>query len=227
MPILPSEPDRYPLDLFNNGENPQAPPWWVARVRPRREKCLARLLGGEEIAFYLPLQRRRAGVANASRVASVPLFPGYLFFQGEGRERLRAFETGAILTLLSVDDQERLHRELKALSLLQGADLPLETASLHRAGDEIRIVRGPLQGLEGVVVRTRSSCRLVVRITALGTSVVAEVEAAWVATGSPVPKRAARNGYEPSGWPRESVRGASQGLGCLETGRASFEEREA
>ena len=54
MPILKREPDTYPDSVFEMTD-----PWWVAHLRSRQEKVLARYLREYQIPFYLPQMEKR------------------------------------------------------------------------------------------------------------------------------------------------------------------------
>lgn len=211
MPILKREPDLYPADLFGSAGDEQAHevavtsrgpchgPWWVAHVRSRQEKLLARHLRAHDIAHYLPQRKQRRPGAVRPRTSYLPLFPGYLFFRGGGAERLAAFGSGVIVRLLEVPEQAALERELIALWRLQAAGAPLVPWEYIGPGDEVEITDGPLRGWSGTVLRTKGALRLVVSVTFLRQSVAAEVDREIVAPLAPpsarrggVAQRAAR-----------------------------------
>lgn len=208
MPILKREPDLYPADLFGaaGDERPDPAagrdrgPWWVAHVRSRQEKLLARHLRAHEVAHYLPQRERRRPGAVRPRTAYLPLFPGYVFFRGGGVERLAAFGSGVIVRLLEVPGQAALERELIALWRLQTAGTPLVPWEYIGPGDEVEITDGPLRGWSGTVLRAKGTLRLVVSVTFLRQSVAAEVDREIVA---PLAPRSAR----PGGVARTAARG--------------------
>src|SRR6185295_6409530 len=57
VPILKPEVDFFPSHLFELSRNEH--PWWVAYVRSRQEKGLARHLAGHGVGFYLPQAEKR------------------------------------------------------------------------------------------------------------------------------------------------------------------------
>src|SRR4051794_17182902 len=60
MPVLPAEPEIYPLSLFTEEAELSGGAWWVLHTRPRQEKSLARELHAGRIPFYLPQVARRS-----------------------------------------------------------------------------------------------------------------------------------------------------------------------
>jgi transcription antitermination factor NusG len=68
--------------------------------------------------------------------------------------------------------------ELSAMRAMIAAEVPLERFPYLAAGKKVRIERGPLAGIEGVLVESRNSRRVVVSIALIHRSVAAEVDVA-------------------------------------------------
>src|SRR5687768_1996863 len=102
MPILPPEPAQFPPGLFTEREAFQAADrqWWVLHVRPRQEKSLARGLCEKELAFYLPLTRRRFRLRGRVLTSLLPLFGGYVFLLANRDERLAALSGRRVVQTL-------------------------------------------------------------------------------------------------------------------------------
>jgi transcriptional antiterminator RfaH len=186
MPLLPLEPFVYPADLFvtaspANGEEKAAPPadlpWWAAHTRPRAEKALARNLLGAQVRFFLPLYRKEwRSRGGRQRSSYLPLFPGYLFLNGDDEARLAALQTNQIARLQPVPDGPRLHADLTCVyRMIQGTDELTPEAQLH-PGAAVRIVEGSLAGLEGKILRRGRKLRFVVEVQFLQRGVSVEVE---------------------------------------------------
>jgi transcription antitermination factor NusG len=70
---------------------------------------------------------------------------------------------------LPVDEIERLRERLSRSSKIAPHPYP-------RRGRRVRVSNGPLQGLEGIIVRRKESCRLVFSIDVIQRSVAVEVD---------------------------------------------------
>lgn len=151
--------------------------WWVAHTRPRNEKALALDLQGRGILHYLPLCRRTTRSRNTGRLTRsiVPVFTGYLFFNGSEEQRCQALTTNRIANTLPVPDQRRLVGELRQIQKALAAETDLKWSGRVRVGDWARVVAGPLMGLEGVVHQRLSRLRLVLNVRMLSQSVSVEV----------------------------------------------------
>jgi transcription antitermination factor NusG len=166
-------PQRFPVDRPLDEDLGR---WVVARVKPRHEKAVAARLALEGVGYYLPVtccvRRRRDN--GKPRKALLPLFPGYISFVGEeNRGRIR--QTGGALQFLYVNDQERFVRELAWIQrLLLESCKPAERPP-HPLGARMRVVRGPLRGVEGILERTGSGCRLWVGVEIFQRHVLVEL----------------------------------------------------
>ncbi len=183
MPLLKKELDVFPPTLFELG--PEGFPWWVAHVRSRQEKALARYLRPIGVPFYLPQREHRVRRASRSFASFLPLFPGYLFFRGTAADRVAALRSNLIVRILDVFDQDLLGAELSQLNALQSSGALLTPCAPLEPGDAVRIVDGPFQGYTGVVVRGADRPRLVVAISVLRKAVEVELERGSVSLRQP------------------------------------------
>jgi len=174
VPILKPEVDLSPSYLFELA--PGEHPWWVAWVRSRQEKGLARHLASHDVGFYLPQTKKQRLRAGRTLVSSLPLFPGYLFFRGSAAARLEALRSNLLVQVLPVLDQEELQKELVSLWRLQLSGAPLVRLPYIEVGDEVEVMDGPFRGWTGKVLREKGRLRLVVSITLLRQSVAAELD---------------------------------------------------
>ena len=152
--------------------------WWVAHTRSRHEKALADELGHLGVFCYLPLCQSVTRSRTTRRVTRsvVPVFPGYLFFMADGEQRHRAMATNHIARTLPVVDLAGLIGQLRQIDLALRSGEPIARSARLAAGDRVRVIGGPLSGLEGVVTRWRSAVRVVLNVEILGQSVSVEVD---------------------------------------------------
>ena len=151
--------------------------WYVAHTRSRNEKILAEEMGRMRIFSYLPLTERVTRSAVTRRVSKsvVPVFPGYVFFLANEEQRYLALRTNRIAQILNVPDQAQLVAELRQVHHLLAQTSAFSVTTRLEEGDWVRIIRGPIQGLEGVVTRGSDRWRLHLNVTTLGQSVHVEI----------------------------------------------------
>src|ERR1051326_3002143 len=171
MPLLRKEAEIFPEDLFDG----VAQPWWVAHVRARHEKMLARELLDRAVPFYVPQieqEKRRGGRTFRS---FLPLFSGYVFFCGADGARGVVRRRPAVVSVLDVEDQELLTSELAQIRKLQLAGASLRPYVEYVPGDVVRVREGAFAGYKGVVVRTKGTQRLIVQVSTLRQLVAVEL----------------------------------------------------
>ena len=174
MPLLKREPDLFPQDLFDLPV--ESHPWWVAHVKSRQEKALARHLQPLGIPYYLPQREQKIRRAGRKFVSYLPLFPGYLFFRGTDDDRCAALRSNLVGRVIEVVDQPLLDAELGRLRTLQESGLPLVSHPYIEPGSAVSITDGPFRGYEGVVVRAKGRLRIVISISLLRTSFAVELD---------------------------------------------------
>jgi transcriptional antiterminator RfaH len=177
MPILPSEPDLFPAELFDQLEAAAAGPWWAMYTLSRREKELMRRLRAMEISFYAPLVAHRTrSPGGRMRESFVPLFASYVFVHGDEEQRHRALSSNCVSRCLQVPDPARLVQDLEQIRRLIELGAPMSIESRIEPGRRVRVRSGPMLGIEGTVVKRRGKEWLVVAVEFLqqGASVLLE-----------------------------------------------------
>jgi len=174
MPILKLEPDLFPDDIFTMSVRER--PWWVAHVRSRQEKALARYLKHFHVPFYLPLRERRIRRSGRTYTSHLPLFASYVFMRGSRDDRVDALRSELVVRMLDVEDQRLLTRELQQLHALQERGLTLVAHPYVAPGDRVRVAEGPFKGYEGSVLRKKGLLRLVVSVSTLRRSLAVELD---------------------------------------------------
>jgi len=155
-----------------------APGWYALIVRPRHEKAVARDLRLRGLEEYLPLYRARRQWSDRVKSIELPLFPGYVFCRFSFRSRFQAVTTPGIVSVVGfgAGDVPVDESQLPAIRNLAASELPIEPCPYLRAGNPVRIEHGALAGLNGILVREKGSCRVVVNVELLQRAVAVEVD---------------------------------------------------
>jgi transcription antitermination factor NusG len=179
MPLLPSEPFMWPENLLAQRPPPQdgSSRWWVLHTKPRTEKSLARHLLMRKLAFFLPLAKKQWRNKSRRLTSYVPLFPGYIFLLGDNQARLDALGTHQVAKCLAVEGQEQLYEDLARIHLLMLSGAPIASESRLKPGAWVEITSGPLQGLEGRVLRRGKRWRFIVEVHFLQRGASVEIDA--------------------------------------------------
>ena len=150
--------------------------WWVVHTRSRNEKALAHDLIHRNISYFLPMSWKVRRRSRRTIRSFLPLFSGYLFFCGQENQRIELLRTNRVANIIEVKDQQTLLNELEQIDQALRAGAPLTPHKYIKAGQRCRVIAGPLIGLEGIVVRTKSATRLVLQIDILGQAASVEID---------------------------------------------------
>jgi transcription antitermination factor NusG len=155
-------------------------PWRIAHVKSRREKALACFLAGHNTSYFLPLIKKRQPSKDRNRYSLIPIFTGYVFFRADNQQRYQALTSGQIANVIEVKDQAQLVHELKQVNEALQGELPIYPYDYVREGQMVRIVRGPMKNLQGIVQSKKSNYRLILRVSGIMQAVAMDVEADWI-----------------------------------------------
>jgi transcriptional antiterminator NusG len=150
--------------------------WWVAHTKSRNEKALAHDLISKNISYFLPMTWKVRRKSHRTIKSLLPLFGGYLFFCGDDDQRTELMRTDRVANLLEVKDQQKLLDELVQIERVLQTGVPLVPHKYIKVGQKCRVLAGPLMGLQGIVVRTKSQTRLVLQVDMLGQAASVEID---------------------------------------------------
>ncbi|MBS0014013.1 MAG: hypothetical protein KFF46_08575 [Desulfobacterales bacterium] len=154
--------------------------WRIAHVKSRREKALAGYLADHGIGYFLPMVQRRQPAAKRVRYSLLPLFPGYLFFKADDSGRYTALRSNQIARVIDVSDPVTLVQELRGIHQALCSGLPVLPADFLQPGRRVRVTKGPLKDVEGVVIRRDKHFRLVLSVSSIMQSVSVELDSDMV-----------------------------------------------
>jgi transcription antitermination factor NusG len=132
------------------------------------------------VEHFLPVYESVRRWKDRRVTLELPLFPGYVFVRIALREQLRVLKVpgvarlvgfGGLPTALPAEEIELLRT-----GLMSG--VRAEPNPLLMVGRKVRVKRGPLAGVKGILVRRKNGTRLVVSVELIQRSVAIEVEEA-------------------------------------------------
>jgi transcriptional antiterminator RfaH len=190
-------PPQEPIFRRSAGSGPE---WFALQVRAKHEKIVAAHLSGRDYEWFLPLYMRRRAWSDRIKVVEAPLFPGYIFCRLDLQNRLPILTTPGVIRIVGYNRSPVSIEvsEISAIQTLVASGLPDQPWPFIAAGDKVRITRGPLRGVEGILIAFKGSHRLILSVTLLQRSVAVEVDSALVVREGPIPARQREADYLPS-----------------------------
>ena len=164
----------YELGSYSTG-----PRWFAVRTRSRQEKSAAAMLATLGVPHFLPLRSEVHQWSDRKQSVTVPLFSGYLFVRINLAKdsRLRILNTSGVAGFvgnqsgpLPIPDQQ-----IEEIRTILETRVECAVIPLVNEGDRVRVLRGPLAGVEGRLVRSNSSSRLSISIETIHKSLLINV----------------------------------------------------
>jgi transcription antitermination factor NusG len=180
------DPALWPGD--DEGENVQVgePKWHALWTHSHCEQLVHDQLAAKQFDLFLPkinVWSRRAGLRCLTQV---PLFPGYLFVRRaiDKRSYTEICKTRGLVRILG-ERWDRLaaipENEIESIQRVLNSACHAVPHSFVREGQRVRISRGPLKDVEGILLRIKPDKGLfVVSIDLLQRSVAVEIDCTLV-----------------------------------------------
>lgn len=161
-------------------ESPSAARWFAVYTNSRHEKKVAQHFTQHQIEHFLPLYSSQRKWSDGSKVnLELPLFPGYIFVHISRAERVKVLSVPGTVAVVGGTGREPSPLPEDAIHALRAGlnERNVEPHPLLTVGQRARIRSGALAGMEGVVLRQKNSCRVVLTIEHIMQSVAVEVNA--------------------------------------------------
>jgi transcription antitermination factor NusG len=151
--------------------------WFAVYTLPRHEKHTAANLISRQIEAFVPLYRTTCKWKKRSpEVLELPLFPTYLFVRIEWGARTAVLSTPGVMSIIGSGRNPWPVPEGEVEALRSGLyKYNVEPHPYLVVGERVRITRGPLTGMEGVLLRKKSGFRVVLGIDQIMSSFAVEV----------------------------------------------------
>lgn len=156
--------------------------WYALYTRHQHEKSVAELLTKKSFTVFLPLYEATHRWKDRLKRLSLPLFPSYVFVHGGLDRQSQMMMTPGVYSILTCASKAQPipDTEIDAVRQMVEGPLRVEPHPFLKCGDWVRVKRGPLEGLEGILARTKGLFRLIISVEMLAKSVAVEIDAELV-----------------------------------------------
>ena len=163
---------------MNNSE--QMARWYAVYTSSRHEKVVAKQLTDRRIETFLPLYRSWHRWKDRRKQVELALFPSYVFVKIAIQYRLGVLQVPGVVTIVGFNGQPFALPEQEINTLRSGLEKQVyaEPHSYLRVGRRVRVVRGPMEGAEGILSRKKDKYRVVISVDVLMRSIAVEVDEA-------------------------------------------------
>jgi transcription antitermination factor NusG len=159
---------------------PQNLEWFAVHTWSRHEKSVFERLREKQIETFLPQYSSPKRWKNGQVSGPVPLFPGYLFVRINAEKPLPVLQTSGVARFVGFGKKPAAipDSEIIQLQAAVGNGTQISPHPFLTVGNRVRIKRGPLAGLTGIMTRDKQGIRVVLSVELISRSVSVELDIA-------------------------------------------------
>ncbi len=153
--------------------------WFAVWTRSRQEKAAAAMLRMLGVRYFLPLKSELRQWSDRKQTVCAPLFSGYLFVRINPTKdsRLQVLKTSGIAGFVgngagpsSIPDQQ-----IEDIQTVLTQKTEFTVIPILEEGDHVRVVRGPLAGIEGRILQRNRTSHLLISIGMIHKSIAVKL----------------------------------------------------
>lgn len=152
--------------------------WYAAYTCANHEKRVNIELEARNVEHFLPLYRSVRRWKDRRVSLELPLFPGYVFVRIALSDRLHVLQIPSVVHLVGFNGHPVALPDHEMDILRSGfpRSLRAEPHAYLTVGRRVRLKSGPLAGIEGILLRRKGNCRVVISIELIQRSVALEMD---------------------------------------------------
>jgi transcription antitermination factor NusG len=142
--------------------------WFAVRTRAQQERMVRDRLRGQGIEPFLPTVARVSRWSDRKKLIEAPLFPGYCFAKFVVQEKSNILQIPGVAYIVGSgrggEGEPVPQEEIDALKVLTLSGMPYAPCADLAEGDPVELVRGPLAGLRGRLIRRDGAHYIVIGV---------------------------------------------------------------
>jgi transcriptional antiterminator RfaH len=157
--------------------------WFALYTKPRFEKKASEDLHALGIENYLPTYKTIRQWSDRKKMVELPLFPSYCFVSIQPSKYLEPLKANGVIKFVWFNNKPVPipDKEIEAIKILCGSQLPLELSSIDFApGQKVIVSQGVLSGIEGEYVKNSGKKKILVRINSINHGVIVSINPEYV-----------------------------------------------
>ena len=151
--------------------------WYALSTRSRHEKQVRDRLTGIGVEPFLPMARKLSQWSDRKVWTETPLFSGYCFARFSLMHSHPVLQTPGIVRIVgSIMPEPIPDEEVAAIKTLTASQRSLESQDYLSEGAWVEVVRGPLTGLRGQLIRRSGQDCIVIRVHLIQQAVTVHID---------------------------------------------------
>lgn len=155
--------------------------WYAVKTRSKHEKLSSSLIATKNIEIYLPVKKTMQEWSDRKKLITFPLFPGYFFVNMPLTQKSLILNTKGVVKILGTPAAEAIPSEqIDTLKFFESHEVEVDPFLNLLNGDYVKVIKGPLKGCFGYLIKKKTKYRLFVNLKVLMQSVSVEIDASSV-----------------------------------------------
>lgn len=169
----------------------QAHPWFALRLRSNYERIAGSHLRDRGYEEFAPSYKVEKRWSDRTKQIEQFLFPGYVFCRFDPNDRRPILTVPGVVEVVGFgkSPEQIPDEEIERVRRMVESGLLVTPFPYLQVGQAVLVERGPLTGVEGILLEIKGKMRLVVSVNLLRRSVSAEIDRNWI---RPISTRPAR-----------------------------------
>jgi transcription termination/antitermination protein NusG len=179
--ILPNQTNQTNQINQTNQPNDVAR-WYALRTKSRHEKQVRDRLAAKGIEQLLPTVKRMSQWKDRKKKIEAPLFTGYCFSRLAWPDRMEVLTVPGVVQIVGGGNRPEAipDEEIEAIKTLMISTLPYDSNPYLHEGMPVEVIRGPLEGVRGILVRKTKPCRLIISVHLIRQAAAVEIDSSDV-----------------------------------------------
>jgi transcription antitermination factor NusG len=155
--------------------------WHAIYTHHQCERKICERLDKQNVVSFLPTHQVYRIWSDRKKKIEVPLFSNYVFVKVEPGFRYKVLQIPGVTRFIAFNNSPVVipEKDIDDLKLIIGKTKPIPD-NFFAVGDSVRIVRGPLTGLEGILMEQRKNHRFLIRFTSIQQAVSVDIDTALI-----------------------------------------------
>ena len=156
--------------------------WYALQTKARHEKVVRDRLERNGLELLLPTTHDLRQWSDRKKRIEMPVFPGYCFAKFSLQERGIVLQAAGVSRIVGVTAPEPIpDEEIEAVRKLTLCHLPCQTCPYIVEGTPVEVIRGPLAGVKGCLIRKAGQHHLLIRVRLIQQAASVHIDADDVA----------------------------------------------
>jgi transcription antitermination factor NusG len=153
--------------------------WHALSVKHQHERAIEAALIQKGFEAFSPVFRSRRQWSDRTKEIELPLFAGYVFCRFAYEAMARIVSLPAVSRVVEFGGKPAVvpDAEIAAVRAVVDSKQPLRPWPHLKPGDRVRVEKGPLRGVEGILLKEKDAVELIVSVELLQRSVAVQVDA--------------------------------------------------